>query len=184
MANPEYQESLDGVDKISVVIYRIGITLVSVSLLMIAVAELLCVLEHERAGFMRHLSIHVVAVAVALCAATIHIYDKNIRTLIVWSGWLGLVTFITLPAFDWLFVGFFFMTFSGVALKESYCFKIKGLTLVPLLLVLSVLVIWMKDAALLVVLTGLCGAIFAFLAFKKWQMPLHFDIGKKSNYQI
>ncbi|CAM3945838.1 DUF2301 domain-containing membrane protein [Vibrio neonatus] len=184
MANPEHTETLDGLDKVSVVIYRIGISLVSVSLLMLAFAEILCVIESDMAGFMRHLSIHIVAISAAMCAATIHIYDKKIRTLIVWSGWLGLVTFIALPTHDWLFVGFFFITYSGVALKESYCFKIKGLTLVPMLLILSVLVIWMKDAALLAILSGISGAIFAFLAFKKWRMPLHFDIGKKSNYQI
>ncbi|EJS91872.1 hypothetical protein AAUPMC_01105 [Pasteurella multocida subsp. multocida str. Anand1_cattle] len=26
--------------------------------------------------------------------------------------------------------------------------------------------------------------LFFVLAFKKWQMPLHFDIGDKSKYQV
>ncbi|MEI8597035.1 hypothetical protein P4S64_03275 [Vibrio sp. M60_M31a] len=33
----------------------------------------------------------------------------------------------------WLSLGFVFVTFSGIALKESFCFKVPGLKLVPAL---------------------------------------------------
>ncbi|MEZ9835053.1 hypothetical protein AB4341_16120, partial [Vibrio breoganii] len=62
--------------------------------------------------------------------------------------------------------------------------RVKGLNLVPLLLISSVLVLWMKEPTILAPLVGLSGFIFAVLAIEKWKMPLHFDIDKKDNYEI
>lgn len=184
MANPEHKEHLDGLDKISVVCYRLGITLFALSLLTLFSAELLCVLEMETAPLLREWSINGIAVSSALSAANIHVYDKKVRAIIAWSSWIGLALFIVLPTKEWLYIGFIFITFSGIALKESYCFKVKGLNLVPLLLISSVLVLWMKEPAILVPLAGVSGFIYAVLAIEKWKMPLHFDIGKKDNYEI
>ncbi|GAB7220292.1 DUF2301 domain-containing membrane protein [Vibrio comitans] len=184
MANPEHKEQLDGLDKISVVSYRLGITLFALSLLSLFSAELLCVFERETAPVLRGWSINLIAVSAALSAANIHVYDKKVRTIIAWSSWLGLALFIVLPTKEWLYIGFMFITFSGIALKESYCFKVKGLNLVPLLLILSVLVLWMKEPTILAALSGLSGLIYAVLAIEKWKMPLHFDIGNKANYEI
>ncbi|PML61727.1 hypothetical protein BCT73_01310 [Vibrio breoganii] len=184
MANPEHKEHLDGLDKISVVCYRLGITLFALSLLTLFSAELLCVLEMETAPLLREWSINGIAVSSALSAANIHVYDKKVRALIAWSSWIGLALFIVLPTKEWLYIGFMFITFSGIALKESYCFKVKGLNLVPLLLISSVLVLWMKEPTILAPLVGLSGFIFAVLAIAKWKMPLHFDIGNKANYDI
>ncbi|ANO33062.1 hypothetical protein A6E01_07510 [Vibrio breoganii] len=184
MANPEHKEHLDGLDKISVVSYRSGITLFALSLLALFSAELLCVLEMETAPLLREWSIKCIAVSAALSAANIHVYDKKVRALIAWSSWLGLALFIVLPTKEWLYIGFMFITFSGIALKESYCFKVKGLNLVPLLLISSVLVLWMKEPTILAPLAGLSGFIYAVLAIEKWKMPLHFDIGKKASYEI
>ncbi|MEZ9864634.1 DUF2301 domain-containing membrane protein [Vibrio breoganii] len=184
MANPEHKEHLDGLDKVSVVCYRLGITLFALSLLTLFSAELLCVLEMETAPLLREWSINGIAVSSALSAANIHVYDKKVRAIIAWSSWIGLALFIVLPTKEWLYIGFIFITFSGIALKESYCFKVKGLNLVPLLLISSVLVLWMKEPAILVPLAGVSGFIYAVLAIEKWKMPLHFDIGKKDNYEI
>ncbi|PMO31187.1 hypothetical protein BCT07_17615 [Vibrio breoganii] len=184
MANPEHKEHLDGLDKVSVVCYRLGITLFALSLLTLFSAELLCVLEMETAPLLREWSINGIAVSSALSAANIHVYDKKVRAIIAWSSWIGLALFIVLPTKEWLYIGFIFITFSGIALKESYCFKVKGLNLVPLLLISSVLVLWMKEPTILAPLVGLSGFIFAVLAIEKWKMPLHFDIGKKDNYEI
>ncbi|GEA50036.1 membrane protein [Vibrio inusitatus NBRC 102082] len=184
MANPEHKEQLDGLDKISVVSYRLGITLFALSLLSLFSAELLCVLEVKFAPFLREWSLNLIAVSAALSAANIHVYDKKIRSIITWSSWIGLTLFIVIPTKEWLYLGFMFITFSGIALKESYCFKVKGLNLIPLLLILSVLVLWMKEPTILAPLAGLSGLIYALLAIEKWKMPLHFDIGKKANYQI
>ncbi|MFC0173855.1 DUF2301 domain-containing membrane protein [Vibrio comitans] len=184
MANPEHKEQLDGLDKISVVSYRLGITLFALSLLSLFSAELLCVLELETAPVLREWSINFIAVSAALSAANIHVYDKKVRAIIAWSSWIGLALFIVLPSKEWLYIGFIFITFSGIALKESYCFKVKGLNLVPLLLILSVLVLWMKEPTILAALVGLSGLIYTVLAIEKWKMPLHFDIGNKANYEI
>ncbi|MCI5132109.1 MAG: hypothetical protein D3904_11445, partial [Candidatus Electrothrix sp. EH2] len=69
-------------------------------------------------------------------------------------------------------------------LKETFCFRIIGLPLVPLFLCCSVLnrlfgfffvePYFLLPAAFL--LTWLCIA--------KWRMPLHFDIGDKSLYSL
>ncbi|WP_162892880.1 DUF2301 domain-containing membrane protein [Vibrio superstes] len=184
MANPEHKEHLDGLDKISVVSYRSGITLFALSLLVLFSAELLCVLEVDISPVLREWSLNLIAISAALSAANIHVYNKKVRAIIAWSSWLGLALFIVLPTKEWLYIGFMFITFSGIALKESYCFKVKGLNLVPLLLILSVLVMWMKEPAILAALSGLGGFIYAVLAIEKWKMPLHFDIGNKASYEI
>ncbi len=84
----------------------------------------------------------------------------------------------------WVAYGFMFVCLSGVALKESFCFKVVGLKLVPLLLMVAVAGFALNRPVWSIVVLVIACAILGYLAYEKWKMPLHFDIGNKANYQI
>lgn len=176
MANPEYKEKLDGLDKISVCAYRLGISIFAFALLAQA-AGINGITEPFVSTIM-------LVVATALTAANLHIYDKKVRAIIVWCAWLGLVLMVTMPNIVWLPLGFIYVTFSGVVLKESFCFRVPGLKFVPMLLAVNIVLLFFNLMALMSILLLLTGMIVVFLAIQKWRMPLHFDIGIKANYQI
>lgn len=186
MANPEHVEILDQFDKLSVCMYRTGISLFPCALLSYAL------LFANKLNYFNYLtisettSLSLLGIATALCAANLHVYDKRVRAIITYSGWLGLLLSLVLinSHYLWLAQGFMFITFSGIALKESFCFKVAGLKITPILLSLAVLMMAMLQWMLVIVLFVMTSLIFAFLAQAKWQMPLHFDIGKKTLYQI
>ncbi|MGR5092756.1 DUF2301 domain-containing membrane protein [Vibrio maritimus] len=183
MANPEHKEQLDAIDKISVCLYRAGISLFSIAMLVMAA------LSYEGIAILSHASpldlpsYWLTLTASALCAANIHVYDKFIRSVIAWSSWIALLLAVV-SAPLWLTLGFCFVTFSGIALKESFCFKVPGLKLVPVCLVIAVLCIALNKLVVLCVLFTAVGLVMGYLSVKKWQMPLHFDIGIKANYQV
>jgi len=185
MANIEHEEVLDRLDKLSVCLYRTGISLFALALIMTGLSHAPSFGLPLPSNFSQ-ITLVVTATAAALSAANLHVYDKVIRAIIVWSSWLGLTLVIALSHSDylWLAQGFIFITFSGIAVKESFCFKVPGLKIVPLLLASAVALSAFKMGLAVALLSAVCAAIFAFLAVSKWKMPLHFDIGDKSNYQI
>jgi hypothetical protein len=73
---------------------------------------------------------------------------------------------------------------SAFALKEQFCFQLKALRLVPVFLGISAFALWLEVVVLSAPLLGLTGLIYARLALAKATMPLHFDIGDKSKYQV
>ncbi|MFT6985906.1 MAG: putative integral membrane protein [Psychromonas sp.] len=186
MANPEHVEVLDTFDRLSVCMYRTGISLFPIALL-----SYVLLLANELSGFnlitiSTQTPLILLASATALSSANLHVYDKKIRAIISLSGWIGLLLSILLndSHYLWIAQGFMFFTFSGIALKESFCFKVAGLKITPALLCLSVFMIAFKQSMIIIVLLFIVSLIFVFLAQAKWRMPLHFDIGNKANYQI
>ncbi|GAB2662556.1 DUF2301 domain-containing membrane protein [Vibrio panuliri] len=182
MANPEYQEKLDSLDKLSVCLYRTGISLFAIALLFLALSlSSLFNLTHTLS-----LSLLITGIAAAMCAANLHVYNKWVRTIIVWSAWIGILLILSDPQQGrvWLSLGFLFITLSGLALKESFCFKVLGLKVVPILLASSIGLLYFTQTIYASILLALTGLIVGYLSFKKWQMPLHFDIGIKANYEI
>lgn len=183
MANPEHEEVLDYFDKLSVCLYRTGISLFALSLFMLAVIQLNW--DGPWASYSRVVLI-TLCVSAALAAANLHIYSKHIRAVISWSAWVGIVLMLSDPDLKriWLSLGFLFVTFSGIALKESFCFKVVGLKLVPLLLAVATLSLCLNQRVITAVTLAICALVMGYLAWAKWRMPLHFDIGIKANYQI
>lgn len=183
MANPEHQEVLDSFDKVSVCLYRGGISLFSVSLLYLAV-----ILSGIDESLLSHypIALLLIAVSAAFSAGNVHVYSKFVRAAISWSAWIGILLMLSDSGFEriWLSLGFIFVTFSGIALKESFCFKVMGLKLVPMILALSVFLLWINQTQIASFLVGLSGLIIGYLSIAKWRMPLHFDIGNKANYQV
>ncbi len=186
MANPEHEEVLDFLDKMGVGMYRTGISIFAISLFAFSIELFGKAGLFNVSAFLDHIALSGLAIGAALCAGNIHVYSKNVRYAIAWPGWLGLVIlFVDInQVVTWLALGFLFITFSGIALKESYCFKVIGLKFVPIFLGCSVFLmlfkLWLISGVLLIVTSG----ILAYLSKAKWQMPLHFDIGDKSRYQV
>lgn len=181
MADIDHQETLDFLDKASVCLYRSGISLFSVSL----VGFSLLVWFSDLASHY-HSVLVIIGIAAAFSAANIHVYSKRVRLAISWSSWIGLV--LMFSDYDlsrvWLSLGFVFVTFSGIALKESFCFKVPGLKLVPILLFVATLALCFNN---LVIASGgifIAGIIMGYLSIAKWRMPLHFDIGNKAKYEV
>ncbi|MGR5238098.1 DUF2301 domain-containing membrane protein [Vibrio alfacsensis] len=183
MADTEHQEVLDSLDKLSVCLYRLGISLFALALIGFSVV-VYGVLDEYSQGYQWAISF--ICVSAALSAANVHIYSKQVRLVISWSSWVGLV----LMASDfelsrvWLALGFIFVTFSGIALKESFCFKVPGLKLVPVLLAIATFSLWYEWAILAASSMLIAGFIMGYLSIAKWRMPLHFDIGIKENYEV
>ncbi|WP_052772130.1 DUF2301 domain-containing membrane protein [Vibrio mexicanus] len=125
-------------------------------------------------------------VASLLIAGNLHVYNKRVRYIITSSGWIGVALMAILLSTNqlWVAYGFMFVCLSGVALKESFCFKVVGLKLVPLLLMVAVAGFALNRPVWSIVVLVIACAILGYLAYEKWKMPLHFDIGNKANYQI
>ncbi|OED51419.1 hypothetical protein BEI46_04285 [Aliivibrio fischeri] len=187
MASIDHIEKLDALDKLSVVTYRTGITLFGITLIVfsLAIADDIGFILIKN-DYLMELALALFAVSSAMSAANLHVYDKKVRLIITWSAWIGLVLLITIDSeiLAWLPIGFLCVCFSGIALKESFCFKVIGLKAIPFLLCISILMLAIEVWLIAIICLFLSGVIFIFLAIQKWKMPLHFDIGNKANYQI
>ncbi|OCH13987.1 DUF2301 domain-containing membrane protein [Aliivibrio fischeri] len=187
MTSIDHIEKLDALDKLSVVTYRTGITLFGITLIVfsLAIADDIGFILIKN-DYLMELALALFAVSSAMSAANLHVYDKKVRLIITWSAWIGLVLLITVDSeiLAWLPIGFLCACFSGIALKESFCFKVIGLKAIPFLLCISILMLAIEVWLIAIICLFLSGIIFIFLAIQKWKMPLHFDIGNKANYQI
>ena len=185
MADPHHQEDLDGFDRLTVVLYRTGLSVAAIGLAISATTSV-------TAPEWLPLSWFVTTASIALAASSIHLYHRVFRWIFGALAWLGLVlqlgsAHVPAALAPWVWhagLGFLFATLSAFALKERFCFRIPGLRWVPLLLAgsLPALVLDAPEGAALPI--GLSSALLGVLAIAKWRMPLHFDIGDRSKYQI
>ncbi len=183
MADPHHVEELDAFDRLTVGLYRAGIAVAALGVLLLAAS-----LASGAALPGRWL----VLAGVAAVAADLHLYDKRIRWAIVAAAWAGAVV-ATASAWlpepvAWLAadagLGGLYVTLSGVALKEQFCFRLPLMQAVPVLLAASLLPLVLGLALPAAALTGAAGALLLLLAVQKARMPLHFDIGDRSRYQV
>ena len=186
VADPQHIEKLDGFDRLTVRLYRAGLSVGSVSLITGGVV-FASGLASDPA---RAVVWGGVALGAALCATSMHLYAKRIRWVISLSTALGLVVMgvaggaaghaLTFHAG----LGLVFVAYSAWALKEQFCFKIPGLRLVPLFLAGSLLPLLVGPEPVAGGLLVLAGLVMAWLSIAKWRMPLTHDIGDKSAYQV
>jgi len=186
MANPEHTPEMEPLDKLTVVLYRSGLSLFALTTLLEA-AELLAGVRILGAW---HLPL--IAAAAATASANIHLYDPRFRWFFPLMSWLGLtVLAFALPVqspelvrqLSVLSLAFFYAGASMFAVKEYFCFRIPGLPLMPLLLGTAALLRWGGMAGAEGVFLAAAGLLYAWLTVAKWRMPLHFDIGDKSMYK-
>lgn len=168
MADPHIQSPMDSVDYLTVIIYRLGFVLAT---LMLPLS-----LVHP------HIAYVGILIASTMLASSVHLYLKNYRLIFQYVMWLGLLlALIGSPA---LALGCAFFVIGGLSFKEYFCFRIFGLNFQPILMALlwvSLQLQWIRFSQLL---TAISTLLLLLLSIQKWRMPLHFDIGDKSKYQI
>jgi len=176
MADPHHIPDLDRFDRLTVRLYRIGLLGQAVALLAAWWTDGSRIAWAVYGGF------------VALAALNMHLYAKVFRWIILGAVLTGLALQSGAHAYKahWLWhagLGFLFVGSSAWALKERYCFRIPGMRLVPAFLAFSLTpVFWLRPPYLPFVAIG--GAFLTMLAIAKLRMPLHFDVGDKSKYQV
>ena len=178
MANPEVESELDGIDRLSVCLYRLGLSLTALLLLCRGAGVL---------GWLVPLSpsqwLTMLVVASGLCGFCLHLYDKRVRFLLQGLAWGGLMLAACgAPAI--LVLGAALATLCGLAFKEQFCFAIPGIRLLPLLLPLLWLLEWTRVAWAAALVALASGLLLGLLSLAKWRMPLHFDIGDRGRYQL
>lgn len=184
MADPHHVEPLDGFDRLTVRAYRVGIGLAALAVGGLAAAAL--------AGTGDALPRWGVVLATAVIVPNLHLYDRAIRWFIAVSGWTGVVVGAAGVALGggggpWLVdaaLGFSFVVFSAVALKEQWCFRLPLMPLVPALLATSLVPLRAGSPGAAAPLWLGAAALLVLLAVAKARMPLHFDIGDRSRYQV
>ncbi|WP_411908803.1 DUF2301 domain-containing membrane protein [Haemophilus influenzae] len=76
------------------------------------------------------------------------------------------------------------LTLGGLCFKEYFCFRVPLLNLQPIF----VACLWfswvLNNLIALRIFSIISGVLLLVLAIQKWRMPLHFDIGDKTKYQI
>lgn len=169
MADPHIQSDLDNLDKLTVLLYRCALTFS---------AAIMSVIAWET-----DTTISAIVIAALIAGCTVHIYDKRFRLLILGSGLFAAV-WLMLGLWNPLALGAALFTFSALAVKEYFCFQLKALVLTPLALAgfWFCHVFGQNQISIAFSMTG--AILLAVAAFAKWRMPLHFDIGDKSRYQV
>ena len=180
MADPQHTAQLDGFDRLTVRIYRSGLTLLTLGL---ATSSVLLLLGRDAAPAQLATSL-----ASALAIWNLHLYDKRIRWLVQGFAWLGLALQLLPPVFHNSLpsagFGFVLAAISAVALKEQFCFRVPFLRLIPLALAPAAFTGWLGFGLVTGALHGVAAVMLALLAVTKWRQPLHYDIGNKAHYQI
>ncbi len=183
-------------DKISVVIYRTGIVISALLLLL--------------GGFFlfwhgmissEHLSVFIVLlyVSVGLSVATIHIYVKRFRRFIRGLYLLSLVFLSFLIFEEGMSFGrvllsepskmLYLLPLSGclafITMKEAFCFRLNEGYLLTFIFPLMVLLLAIKGISYKLIAPVVIGTgiIFCYFTIRKITMPLYYDIGDKSAYE-
>jgi uncharacterized integral membrane protein len=194
MADPDHVAQLDGFDRATVLLYRLGLGATAASLAGSATLYALRAAQMWPPAWMTPIALVLVCVSVGLAATHVHLYVKHLRWFLLASTVLGMglaLVGLALPALhpaSWPLlvagVGFTLVTASGLAWKERFCFRIPGLGLSPLLLAAGVFLV-LADLPVGVAATwGPAALILGWLAVRKALQPLHFDIGDKARYQV
>ena len=179
MAHPHHVEVLDAYDRWSVRLYRWGLIGAACGLAATSVTLL--------AGGDPTVSLWFLLAGTALAVAHLHLYAKRIKQVIALGAWAGVLT-AALPVehvmVEAAALGFASVALSGLALKEQLCFQIPFLRLQPVFLGAAVLGWAAGQPQVTGVALAAATVLQTLLAFAKIRMPLHYDIGDKSAYQL
>jgi uncharacterized integral membrane protein len=187
MASPDHIPEMDFFDRLTVILYRSGLSLFALS---IALESIELLSNH---GVLGAWYLPLVAASSGIANANIHLYDPRFRWFFPLTSWLGFIVLaFTLPVRSpelatWLSVfslAFFYAAASMFALKEYFCFRVPGLPLMPILLGGALLLRCSGFSAGEGFLLTVAAFLYIWMAWAKWKMPLHFDIGDKSMYKI
>ena len=188
MASPEHTPEMNSLDNMTVALYRTGLTIAAVAALVYSIERILGV---QLLGIFY---LPVFAAGIALASADVHLYDPKFRWFFPFVSWLGFIILAfayslkgATPLADILAdvsLGLFYVGAGMFALKESFCFRIIGLPLVPLFLCGSIMNRLLGFPAIEPYFLLPAALLLTWLCIAKWRMPLHFDIGDKSLYGL
>lgn len=171
MADPHIESPMDIWDYISVIVYRSGFV--------VAVPFMALLPWQIEIGFN---STPFLLLSAAMLASSVHLYFKSMRYIIQYATWTGLL--LTLLGFPLIGLGAAFIAIGGLCFKEYFCFRVPFLYLQPVI----VAALWFClafDQILYAKILGVIATIFLIIvSYKKWCMPLHYDIGDKSKYEV
>jgi uncharacterized integral membrane protein len=182
MADPHIEETLDIWDKVSISIYRSGIIISGLAFLALAAQQLYYPLWFKQV-------VVFVALGAVLQASSLHIYMKSFRTVLVGTTWIGLWLLTLSFTLNGLWVTYFalgglFVTQGGLAFKESFCFSLKILKIIPLFIASIWFLIVFKQPEIAAAGLILVSGLYLYMGWKKVNMPLHFDLGDRTKYEV
>ncbi|TCP97327.1 putative integral membrane protein [Cricetibacter osteomyelitidis] len=168
MADPHIQSPMDALDNLTVIIYRSGFVLAAIFTALLPFQP-----EIAKIGIL---------ISAICCASSLHIYLKNFRLLLQMATWIALVFYLL--GFPLIALGGALLTIGGLCFKEYFCFRVFGLNFQPIF----VAGLWFSLAFRLSlgvqIFSAIAGLLLLVLSIQKWRMPLHFDIGDKTKYQV
>lgn len=169
MADPHIRSPMDTLDHLTVILYRLGLTLA---------APVVTLLPWFPGFYTQSAGL----VCAAMCASCLHIYAKSFRLLLQFATWIGLICFaLGAPLIG---LGGAFITLGGLCYKEHFCFKIPGLQLQPLILAILWLCLQFNLILVAKIFAVIGGGLFLITSLAKWKMPRYFDIGDKTKYEV
>ena len=168
MADPHIKSPMDRWDYTTVIIYRLGFVL--------AVPMLFMLPWYPTTAHFGLL------IAATLCAACVHLYMKNFRYIFQFAMWVGLLCQVL--GFPQLALGAAFLVLGGLSYKEYFCFRVFALNLQPIFFAVLWFALLFNITWLSTLLCFVTGILILLLSIQKWRMPLHFDIGDKTKYQV
>lgn len=168
MADPHIQSPMDAWDYLTVIIYRSGFVLATLMLLLLPYQP-----EIASLGLL---------VAGTMLASSLHLYAKSFRLIFQFSAWIGLLCYLF--NFPLLALGAMLLVIGGLSYKEYFCFRVFGLNFQPIFVAILWGAVALEWQFLVYVLSAISGLLLLVLSIQKWRMPLHFDIGDKTKYQL
>lgn len=176
MADIHIHEKLDKIDYISVFLYRISFICYALMLLMLGFSHWL--------PFSADILIPLLCFNSLLSACCMHIYDKNIRWMLLGASLFAMLC-ATLGAWSWLSLGASLVTLCGLSIKEYYCFRLPVIRITPLVLILFWFVVsFFANTFVSQGVSFLSCLLLLTIGIAKLRQPFDFDIGDKSKFQI
>ncbi|WP_443091051.1 DUF2301 domain-containing membrane protein [Basfia succiniciproducens] len=168
MADPHIRSPMDAWDYLTVCIYRSGFVLAAIFTALLPYYP-----DIAQTGLL---------VAAVFCASSLHLYLKNFRLILQFATWIALLC--RLFSQPELAFGGALLTLGGLCFKEYFCFRILGLNLQPVFVALLWGSVVLEFSLAINILSAISAVLFLLLSIQKWRMPLHFDIGDKTKYQV
>lgn len=168
MADPQIKSPMDFWDYLTVILYRSGFVLATIMIFLLP--------------YQPQIAQNGLLIAGVLLAGCVHLYLKSFRLVFQFAAWIGLLCAIF--NFPLLATGAMLLVIGGLSYKEYFCFRVFGLNFQPIFAALLWFSLAFQAQIFVQILSVIIGVLLAILSVQKWRMPLHFDIGDKSKYQI
>lgn len=168
MADPHIKSSMDFWDYFTVIIYRLGFVVATLSILLFP--------------YQTEIALKGMLIAGTMLASSLHLYLKQFRFIFQFASWIGLLCFIF--GLPYIALGAMLLVVGGLSYKEYFCFRVFGLNLQPIFVAVLWFAFVFEQTLLTQIFSIICGVLLLILSIQKWRMPLHFDIGDKEKYQV